>query len=85
MLSNLFFQLALGVPLEIVHKWWRLLVVYSAGIVGGSLAHSVTDYEINLVGASGGCYAIIGAHLAAVVVVSFVNGKVDHKVIAVFT
>lgn len=71
LISNLFFQLVLGMPLEIVHKWWRLLIVYSAGVVGGSLAHSVTDFNVNLVGASGGCYAILGAHLAAVIVVSF--------------
>ena len=29
-----------------------------------------TDHHIALAGASGGCYALIGAHLASVVVVS---------------
>ena len=36
----------------------------------GSLAHSVVDPMVGLVGASGGDYAILGAHLAAVVTVS---------------
>lgn len=66
---NLLFQLLLGLPLELVHKWWRVGLVYTAGVAGGSLAHSVTDYGVSLVGASGGCYAIIGAHLASVILV----------------
>lgn len=68
LITNLVFQLLLGLPLEIVHKWWRLMIVYFCGVIGGSLAHSVTDYNVNLAGASGGCYAIIGAHLASVIV-----------------
>ena len=38
----------------------------------GSLAHSCTDHHVALAGASGGCYALIGAHLASIVVVSAV-------------
>lgn len=68
LLSNVLFQLLLGLPLEIVHKWWRVLIVFFAGVIGGSLAHSVTDYDVQLAGASGGCYAIIGAHLASIIV-----------------
>ena len=30
----------------------------------------MTDHGVKLVGASGGCYALIGAHLASVIVVS---------------
>ncbi|WAR17231.1 RHBL2-like protein [Mya arenaria] len=67
LLFNLCFQLFLGLPLEIVHKWWRVALVYVGGVVGGSLAHSVTDISVNLAGASGGCYAIIGAHIASVI------------------
>lgn len=37
----------------------------------GSLAHSVTDHSVSLCGASGGCYALIGAHIASVITVSF--------------
>lgn len=63
------------------------MIVYVCGVIGGSLAHSVTDYNVNLVGASGGCYALIGAHLASVVVVSMViiqsgaiGGSLAHSV-----
>ncbi|XP_067662674.1 rhomboid-related protein 2-like isoform X1 [Haliotis asinina] len=65
-LSNMIFQLLFGLPLEIVHKWWRVMVVYLCGVLAGSLAHSVTDHSVALVGASGGVYALLGAHLAAV-------------------
>ena len=36
----------------------------------GSLAHSVSDPFIALAGASGGCYALIGAHVATIITVS---------------
>ena len=35
LIFNLIFQLLLGLPLEIVHKWWRLLIIYMAGVIGG--------------------------------------------------
>ena len=38
--------------------------------VPGCLLHSVTDVHVSLVGASGGVYAILGAHVAAIVIVS---------------
>ncbi|XP_071154383.1 rhomboid-related protein 1-like isoform X1 [Mytilus edulis] len=65
---NLIFQLLLGLPLELVHKWWRVLLIYVLGVIAGSLAHSVTDVDVALAGASGGCYALIGAHIASVIV-----------------
>ncbi|KAL4219613.1 Rhomboid-related protein 2 [Mactra antiquata] len=68
LVGNLVFQLLLGLPLEFVHKWWRVLIVYFCGVIAGSLAHSLTDHHVALAGASGGCYALIGAHLASVVV-----------------
>lgn len=36
----------------------------------GSLAHSVSDPFVALAGASGGCYALIGAHVATIITVS---------------
>lgn len=68
LVGNLIFQLLLGLPLEIVHKWWRVLIVYLVGVIAGSLGHSLTDHHVALAGASGGCYALIGAHLASVIV-----------------
>ncbi|KAJ8300217.1 hypothetical protein KUTeg_021736 [Tegillarca granosa] len=52
-LFNLIFQLLLGLPLEVVHKFWRVIIIYIFGVLAA--------------GASGGCYALIGAHLAAVI------------------
>ena len=64
---NVLVQLCLGIPLEMVHKGWRVAIVYAAGIVSGSLAVSITDPKTYLAGASGGVYALIAAHLASVV------------------
>ena len=57
----------LGVPLEMVHRWWRILLIYLSGVLAGSLAVSVVDPAVYLAGASGGVYALIAAHLANVV------------------
>lgn len=65
---NVLVQLSLGVPLEMIHKGWRVAVVYLAGVVSGSLAVSITDPKVYLAGASGGVYALIAAHLANVVI-----------------
>lgn len=66
-LSNLIFQLLLGLPLEMVHKFWRVGIVYCLGVIAGSLCTSIVDPRTMLVGASGGCYALIGAHFAIVI------------------
>jgi len=60
-------QLFLGILLEMVHGWWRVLVVYCAGVVAGSLATSLSDPGVFLAGASGGVYALITAHLATLI------------------
>jgi len=67
--SNVIMQLFLGILLEMVHKWWRVLIVYCAGVIAGSLATSITDPKVFLAGASGGVYALITAHMATVVLV----------------
>jgi membrane associated rhomboid family serine protease len=67
--NNVVMQLFLGVLLEMVHKWWRVLIVYTAGVVAGSLATSLTDPDYYLAGASGGVYALITAHMATVILV----------------
>jgi rhomboid-related protein 1/2/3 len=67
--SNLFMQLFLGILLEMVHKWWRVLIVYCAGVIAGSLATSISDPKVFLAGASGGVYALITAHMATVIMV----------------
>jgi len=64
---NILVQLMLGLPLEMVHRWWRILLIYLSGVVAGSLTVSITDPNSYLAGASGGVYALISAHLANVV------------------
>jgi len=67
LLVNLFVQLLLGVPLEMVHRWWRVLIIYFAGVLAGSLGTSITDPFTRLAGASGGVYAILLAHIATII------------------
>ncbi|CAH8477346.1 unnamed protein product [Schistosoma bovis] len=64
---NCLVQIVLGLLLELVHKFWRVGLVYLLGVISGSLASSVTDSFSLMCGASGGCYALIGAHLATVI------------------
>lgn len=66
---NLLVQLLLGVPLEMVHRWWRVLIIYFAGVLAGSLGTSITDPYVRLAGASGGVYAILLAHIATIIMV----------------
>ncbi|GFG28877.1 hypothetical protein Cfor_06254 [Coptotermes formosanus] len=68
---NLVVQIMLGIPLEMVHGWWRVLLVYLAGVVAGSLGTSVSDPAVYLAGASGGVYAIIAAHLASICMIGY--------------
>lgn len=70
---NLVVQIMLGIPLEMVHGWWRVLLVYLAGVMAGSLGTSVSDPGVYLAGASGGVYAIIAAHLASICLVCIVG------------
>ena len=36
-------QLILGIPLEMVHRSWRIAIIYFLGVIAGSLAHSLVD------------------------------------------
>ncbi|XP_046660850.1 protein rhomboid isoform X1 [Homalodisca vitripennis] len=66
LLFNLLVQLLVGLPLEMVHGSLRIGTVYMAGVLAGSLGTSVFDTDVYLVGASGGVYALLAAHLANV-------------------
>ncbi|KAF0311518.1 Protein rhomboid [Amphibalanus amphitrite] len=65
---NLLVQLAVGVPLELGHGTVRVAAIYLAGVLAGSLGTSVCDAgrQVYLVGASGGVYALLTAHIANV-------------------
>lgn len=62
-------QILLGVPLEMAHKWWRVLLVYFCGVLAGSLGSSIMDPMVYLAGASGGVYALITAHIGTIIMV----------------
>jgi rhomboid-related protein 1/2/3 len=64
---NVIVQIFLGVPLEFVHCWWRVAIVYLSGVIAGSLVQSVVKPCTGIVGASGGVYAIITAHVATII------------------
>merc|ERR1711909_76112 len=49
--------------------------IYLAGVLAGSMASAVVDPAVVLVGASGGVYALVSAHLANVIL----NGDVMSK------
>ncbi|XP_013115509.1 protein rhomboid [Stomoxys calcitrans] len=61
---NVVIQLFYGIPLEVMHGSIRVAIIYFAGVFAGSLGTSVVDSEVYLVGASGGVYALLAAHLA---------------------
>lgn len=69
--ANLIVQIFLGIALELVHQWWRVSLVYLAGVVAGSIGTSIVNPYKCLVGASGGVYALITAHIATIIMVCF--------------
>lgn len=66
-MMNLIIQIFLGVALELVHHWWRVALVYLAGVLAGSMGTSIVNPNIYLAGASGGVYALITAHIATII------------------
>uniref|UniRef100_A0A3P9H5M8 Rhomboid-related protein 2 n=1 Tax=Oryzias latipes TaxID=8090 RepID=A0A3P9H5M8_ORYLA len=66
--GNLFMQLLVGIPLEMVHKGFEVGMVYMAGVIAGSLASSIFDPFSGLVGASGGVYALLGGYFMNAIV-----------------
>ncbi|XP_050074974.1 protein rhomboid [Anopheles maculipalpis] len=67
LIMNLLVQIFLGVALELVHCWWRVALVYLAGVIAGSMGTSLFTPRVFLAGASGGVYALITAHIATII------------------
>uniref|UniRef100_A0A1I8GEZ3 Rhomboid domain-containing protein n=1 Tax=Macrostomum lignano TaxID=282301 RepID=A0A1I8GEZ3_9PLAT len=63
---NTILSFLLGIPLECVHKAWRVGPVFLIGVTIGAMASSIADHNTMLIGASGGVYALFGAHYATV-------------------
>ena len=61
----------LGIPLEMSQPGWigsgRVAIVYIVGVAFACLSASVIQPTRALVGASGGVYAILWAHLATII------------------
>lgn len=64
---NLIVQLVVGVPLEMVHKMWRIAPIYIAGAIVAAMLQNALDPHVTLVGASGAGYAILVAHASSLV------------------
>ncbi|XP_055612379.1 rhomboid-related protein 2-like [Uranotaenia lowii] len=78
---NLLVQIFLGVALELVHCWWRVALVYLAGVLAGSMGTSIFQPRVFLAGASGGVYALLAAHLSTIVL----NWKqMEHAIVQLF-
>ena len=73
-------QLMVGVPLELSQRGWlgklKLLTLYMAGVLLGSVAGTILSPNDFLCGASAGVYALIAAHLATLII----NWKEDGAV-----
>jgi rhomboid-related protein 1/2/3 len=67
LVMNLIVQIFLGIALELVHNWWRVSLVYLAGVLAGSMGTSLVNPRTFLAGASGGVYALMTAHLATII------------------
>ncbi|CAO1436316.1 unnamed protein product [Diamesa serratosioi] len=65
LIGNVLVQLLLGIPLEFMHGSWRIITVYFAGVLSGSVGHVLFN-KTYLGGASGGVYALGTAHIASV-------------------
>jgi len=62
--TNVLMNLVLGVPLEEFHGTRRLSLMYNIGVFGGACCAIVSDVHSEIVGMSGGCYALLGMHMA---------------------
>eukprot|EP00429_Kryptoperidinium_foliaceum_P002557 CAMPEP_0176019460 /NCGR_PEP_ID=MMETSP0120_2-20121206/9402_1 /TAXON_ID=160619 /ORGANISM="Kryptoperidinium foliaceum, Strain CCMP 1326" /LENGTH=439 /DNA_ID=CAMNT_0017352537 /DNA_START=36 /DNA_END=1355 /DNA_ORIENTATION=- len=63
-LVNCFLLLALGIPIEGMHGHLRMMYLFNVGVFGGACCSMVLDPHTAVVGSSGGCYSLIGVHLA---------------------
>jgi len=67
LLVNCFNLIVLGIPLEGFHGFLRVALLFNLGVFGGASCYWIGDTNRVVVGMSGGCYALIGIHLASLV------------------
>jgi len=75
LISNMIIFLLVTPMLELGHDSIRPAVVYVVGCVLGGLLSGIVAPGVYLVGASGGCYALVLAHIANIIV----NGDIMDK------
>ena len=66
---NICAQIFIGIPLEMVYERRRILIIYLAGVLSGSLFTSFVDPTKYVAGASGGVYSLLAAHVAILILV----------------
>lgn len=64
LITNVLVLVIAGVPLERFYGTWRLAVMWNIGVIGGALCLFVADPHMDVVGMSGGCYALQAIHVA---------------------
>nr|XP_050046461.1 rhomboid-related protein 2-like [Dermacentor andersoni] len=62
--SNVLLQIAFAFPLEVVHSWCPIMLVYVSGLLCGPLAQSLLNPDAYIAGSSSGVYSLQTAHLA---------------------
>lgn len=67
-LINMCLLILVGLSLEMSNAWWRVALVYTLGLLSGSLAQAVIKPGTFLAGASGGVYALASSHIASLLV-----------------
>ena len=66
LIANALTQIVFGLPMELAHSTPKILAVHSAGVIAGALTCAVCDSYAIVIGASGGAYAFMGAHVGAI-------------------
>lgn len=61
---NCFILLVAGLPLETFQGHWRTFLLFNAGVASGAMTSMVWNVRAELVGMSAGCYALLFAHFA---------------------
>ena len=62
---------------ETVHGSLSVGLIFTAGVLAGSLSSFVFNPGLDLIGGSAGCYALIGAQLASLLL----NWNEDHAIV----
>ena len=70
-------ELVMGLLQETVHGSLSVGIIFTAGVLSGSLSSFVFSRGRDLIGGSAGCYALIGAQLASLLL----NWSEDHAIV----